>query len=253
MKQFLTLAFLCIGLGAFAQTYDEASVKAKPQFPGGEDAFNRFIETNASRVNGSVERNDEFAEILFVVETDGSLTGIKANYLGLTTPWITEALRLIESSPKWTPAKQDGKPVRCKVKRILKNPYFLAFNDDITIEPGNPAQPLQEDENKIYMAASVEVQPEFPGGIKKFYEYFDANFKTPDTDGLMGKVFASFVVEKDGQLSNIKIIRDFGFGTGKEVIRVLKKCPKWKPGVHNGKVVRVQYSLPFTIDPQKKK
>ena len=246
MKQFLTIAFLCIGLGVFAQTYDEASVKVKPQFPGGEDGFKRFIEDNAKRVSGNFDRNDEFAEILFVVETDGSLSGIKANYMGATTPWITEALRLIESGPRWTPANQAGKRVRCKVRRILKNPNFQCFDDDIAVEPAVIDAPQSEDENKIYTV--VGVQPEFPGGMMKFHEFFRTNFKMPESVGEGGKVFVSFVVEKDGSLSNIKAIRDLGFGAGAEVIRVLKKSPKWIPGQLNGKPVRVQYTIPFSIN-----
>ncbi|HTG67178.1 MAG TPA: energy transducer TonB, partial [Flavobacterium sp.] len=59
----------------------------------------------------------------------------------------------------------------------------------------------------------------------------------------------SFVVEKDGSLTDIKVLRDIGYGTGKEAIRVLQKSPKWNPGIQNGKPVRVQYSLPITIQP----
>ena len=68
--------------------------------------------------------------------------------------------------------------------------------------------------------------------------------------GLAGVFFDQLVlrnVEKDGSLTDIKVIRDIGYGTGKEAIRVLKKCPKWTPGEQNGKKVRVLYSLPITI------
>jgi periplasmic protein TonB len=64
---------------------------------------------------------------------------------------------------------------------------------------------------------------------------------------LKGKVYVTFVVEKDGSLTDIKVLRDIGYGTGKEAIRVLSKCPKWMPGEQNGKKVRVLYSLPITI------
>ncbi|MBC7438691.1 MAG: energy transducer TonB, partial [Flavobacterium sp.] len=56
-----------------------------------------------------------------------------------------------------------------------------------------------------------------------------------------------FVVEKDGKLTDIKILRDLGFGTGKEAIRVLNSSPKWKPGIQNGRPVRVLYNLPISI------
>ena len=65
---------------------------------------------------------------------------------------------------------------------------------------------------------------------------------------MSGKVYVTFVVEKDGSLTDIKVIRDIGFGTGKEAIRVLKSSPKWTPGEKNGKKVRVLYSIPITIN-----
>ena len=64
-----------------------------------------------------------------------------------------------------------------------------------------------------------------------------------------GRVFVSFVVEKDGSISNIKVLRDIGGGCGAEVVRVVKLMPKWKPGTQKGKPVRVQFNLPvqFTM------
>jgi len=104
---------------------------------------------------------------------------------------------------------------------------------------------IVEDSNQIYTA--VEVKPDFPGGIQKFYDFVGKNYKVPEDEDIKGKVFVQFVVEKDGSLTDIKVIRDLGFGTGKEAIRVLKKSPKWKPGIQNGRPVRVLYSLPISI------
>jgi hypothetical protein len=103
------------------------------------------------------------------------------------------------------------------------------------------------DDNNIYSTAGIEVKPDFPGGMAKFYKFVGNNYRTPEEEGLSGKVYVTFVVEKDGSLTDIKVVRDIGFGTGKEAIRVLKSCPKWNPGEQNGKKVRVLYSLPITI------
>ncbi|MGK4566019.1 energy transducer TonB [Flavobacterium sp. 3HN19-14] len=72
------------------------------------------------------------------------------------------------------------------------------------------------------------------------------NFRTPDEE-VKGKVIVQFVVEKDGSLTDIKVVRDLGYGTGAEAIRVLKSAPKWKPGIQNGRAVRVLFSLPISI------
>lgn len=108
----------------------------------------------------------------------------------------------------------------------------------------NTDQKIVED-NQIYNA--VEVKPDFPGGIQKFYDFVGKNYRVPEGEDLKGKVFVQFVVEKDGSLTDIKVMRDLGYGTGKEAIRVLQKSPKWKPGIQNGRPVRVLYSLPISI------
>lgn len=96
--------------------------------------------------------------------------------------------------------------------------------------------------------AFVEFKPEYPGGMEAFYKHIEKNYKTPsDKNFKGGKFFITFVIEKDGSVSDIKIVRDIGFGTGKEAIRVLKMCKKWKPAEQNGQKVRIQYSLPSSL------
>ncbi|MDI6047211.1 M56 family metallopeptidase [Flavobacterium yafengii] len=106
---------------------------------------------------------------------------------------------------------------------------------------------VQKGENEVYNTAGITEKPDFPGGIMEFYKFVGNNFKTPEQPNLKGKVYITFIIEKDGSLSDIKNIRDIGFETGEEAIRVLKICPKWIPGKMNGVPVRVMYSLPITI------
>ncbi|WP_306353980.1 energy transducer TonB [Flavobacterium sp. '19STA2R22 D10 B1'] len=104
-------------------------------------------------------------------------------------------------------------------------------------------------EGDVYNMSGLEVKPDFPGGMAKFYAYVAKNFKTPEVSSdLKGRVIVNFVVEKDGSLSDINVIRDLGFGTGKEAIRILKASPKWNPGIQNGRPVRVLYSLPIVVN-----
>lgn len=103
---------------------------------------------------------------------------------------------------------------------------------------------INKDGNEIYNPLDVETKPEFPGGIVKFHQFIDDNYKKPNKKPtLQGKLFATFIIEKEGSLSDIKVLRDIGFGTGEELIRVLKLSPKWKPGKQNNKEVRTLYSL----------
>lgn len=93
----------------------------------------------------------------------------------------------------------------------------------------------------------VEKVPEFPGGIDKMIEYFTKNLKYPKqakADGTEGTVFVSFVVERDGSLTDIKIKKSLSPETDSEAIRLVTNSPKWIPGMQGGHPVRVQYSIP---------
>lgn len=112
---------------------------------------------------------------------------------------------------------------------------------------GFAQEPANVSDNNVYSTAGIEVKPEFPGGLQEFYNFIGKNYKTPDVGGLNGKVYVSFVIEKDGSINEIKVLRDIGHGTGKEAIRVLELSPKWIPAEQNGKKVRVSFSLPISI------
>ena len=107
---------------------------------------------------------------------------------------------------------------------------------------------LQQKDDKVFSA--VEHVPNYPGGVDKFFKFLQQNIKYPaeaKNKKIEGKVFVSFIVEKDGSLSNLKILRDPGAGCGAEAVRVMKLSPKWNPGIQNGHKVRVQYTMPISF------
>lgn len=103
--------------------------------------------------------------------------------------------------------------------------------------------------NEPVNVAILDKLPQYPGGISEFYKYVGNNFRRPELD--MEKtlrVYLSFVVEKDGSITDIIVLNDPGYGMGKEAIRVLKSVKaKWTPGILDGKAVRTAYKLPITI------
>lgn len=105
------------------------------------------------------------------------------------------------------------------------------------------------EDNGPRFAAVLDKQPSFPGGMSKFYSYVAQNFKTPATEMSNEiKVYVSFVIEKDGSMTDIKVPRNPGYGLDREAIRVLKSLKtKWTPGILNGKPVRTYYNLPILI------
>lgn len=111
---------------------------------------------------------------------------------------------------------------------------------------------ILDPQDPIMDFASVEVLPEFPGGgIPTLIKYINEKYNAPTQavkNKVSGRMIMSFVVEKDGSIADIKIIRDLGSGTSEEMIRLLKEGPKWKPGIQNGHPVSVAYTLPVLID-----
>lgn len=106
-------------------------------------------------------------------------------------------------------------------------------------------------ENQVFH--SVEIQPSPPGGMKAFMEYIGRNYDYPQEAieaGVNGKLLVSFVVERDGSLTDMKVTEDLGYGTGEAAIRVLEEGSKWSPGVQNGRSVRVAYTLPIRLNLQ---
>lgn len=104
----------------------------------------------------------------------------------------------------------------------------------------------------VVNTAVLDKMPEFPGGINKFYNYVGNNFEKPEIDATTTfRVYVSFVIEKDGSMTDIKVLRDPGFGLGREAIRVLKSLKtKWSPGMIGSKPVRTAYNLPIAVEMQ---
>ncbi|MHC0446906.1 energy transducer TonB [Flavobacterium sp. 3-218] len=165
----------------------------------------------------------------------------KVDQVKFVKPVVAKAEEVTEDPPKIV----DLKDKKVGAETIKGDPDAVLTVDE-PVGKG-PVQEVIQEDNTVYNTAGIEVKPDFPGGIEKFYKFVGNNYKTPEEEGLKGKVYVTFVVEKDGSLTDIKVLRDIGYGTGAEAIRVLKKCPKWTPGEQNGKKVRVLYSLPITI------
>ena len=129
----------------------------------------------------------------------------------------------------------------------MKNYLLLLL---LLVSQNNFAQEtIKESQDDLVVDYSViDVKPDYPGGIKLLFVIFKTNYKAPDKEGLKGKVVVNYIIEKDGSMSNMKVIEDVGYGSGEEAIRVLKKCLNWKPGIHNGKIVRTSHQFKLNIE-----
>lgn len=112
-----------------------------------------------------------------------------------------------------------------------------------------PAIAMPKVQNEVF--DFVEQMPEFPGGQEAMMKFISKNINYPQIaieNGISGKVYAKFVVGRDGSIRDIKILRDIGGGCSQEVKRLIKSMPKWKPGKQRGKTVPVHFTLPVSFN-----
>jgi protein TonB len=111
-------------------------------------------------------------------------------------------------------------------------------------------EPQEEEAEPKGVFDVVEQMPEFPGGAVEMMKFLSENVKYPEAAmkaGTQGRVLVTFIVEADGTVTNIKVVKKVSDEIDAEAVRVIKAMPKWKPGMQNGKAVRVKYTIPVTF------
>ncbi len=125
-----------------------------------------------------------------------------------------------------------------------ENGEVLKAKEVIATEPVKP----KEEENKVFDV--VEQMPSYPGGMGALMQYLSSNIKYPaiaEENGIQGRVICTFVVERDGSITDVRIAKSVDPSLDKEAMRVVSKMPRWIPGKQNGSAVRVKYTLPVTF------
>ena len=114
-----------------------------------------------------------------------------------------------------------------------------------------PVEAPEEEEEEEVVFVVVEKMPEFPGGQQALFKYLSENVKYPviaQENGVQGRVICQFVVNRDGSIVDVEVVRSGGDPSlDKEAVRVIKSMPKWKPGQQRGKPVRVKYTVPVNF------
>lgn len=134
--------------------------------------------------------------------------------------------------------------------RLLFLVFFISigFVSNAQVDRIEIVEISDDDAEKVY--TYVDENPSFPGGETALYKYLADSIVYPTLardNGISGIVYLSFVVEKDGSVGNVKLLRDIGGGCGAEAVRVVKAMPKWKPGIIKGKPVRALFNLPISF------
>ena len=121
-------------------------------------------------------------------------------------------------------------------------------DDETVVEDYEPVEVDEPEVEEQEIFTVVEEQPSFPGGEQARMKYLQKNIEYPQMaleSGIEGTVFVTFVVEPDGSVTDVRILRGIGGGCDEEALRVVRNMPKWKPGKQRGKSVRVQFNMPI--------
>lgn len=136
------------------------------------------------------------------------------------------------------------------MKKALLFLLFVGFSTVVRAQQTPPPDQVVVVNDSLAVFTAVEQEPTFPGGMQKFSDYIKANLKYPDEarrNSVQGRVFLTCIIEKDGSVSNVKVVRGIGNGCDEEAWRLLKNSPKWSPGMQNGRTVRAYYTIPISF------
>jgi protein TonB len=171
---------------------------------------------------------------------------------------IEEEFDIQQTSQETPPPPPPPAPVEVEVLNVVEDDVEVEeiqinTEDDkdmeVVIEPPVEA-PVEEEEEEVIFVV-VESMPEFPGGQQAMMKYIGENIKYPviaQENGIQGRVICQFVIEKDGRVTDIQVVRSSGEPSlDKEAVRVINSMPKWKPGKQRGKPVRVKYTIPVNF------
>ena len=218
-------------------------VEEMPEFPGGMGECMKFLSKNIKFPAQAAENGIQGRVIIqMVVTKEGDIAEAKV-VRGVDPLLDAEALRVINSMPKWKPGKQRGEAVN--VKYTIPVMFKLTGDNSSDKKEADTQQEAKVDENGIHQVC--EEMPEFPGGMQECMKWLGKNIKYPTTaqeKGIQGRVIMQFVVERDGSITEPKVVRGVDPDLDKEALRVISIMPNWKPGKHKGEAVRVKYTLP---------
>lgn len=229
-------------------------VENMPEFPnGGMAALMKYLTDNirypeAAKKAGIQGR----VTVQFVVDKDGSIKNVRT-LRGVNSDLDAEAIRVIQSMPKWKPGTQKGEPVKVKYTvpvmfRIPTAPVDANIGETVVVSKNEPAASVTGDVYEV-----VDKMPEFPGGMVGLMQYLSKNIKYPAdarTKGKEGRVIVSVIINTKGKATNPTIIKSVDPSLDAEALRVAGTMPDWEAGTKDGIPVNVKYTFPVNFSLQ---
>lgn len=229
-----------------------------PVFPGGDSALQQFFSEKLVLNEAQKKQADGLSlRILFNVEENGLINNVrilKGSGAGLSIDSL--ALAVFCSMPAWIPGGETAdsgnvvRPAACYLSASLYYPS-LAKNETFPKVIINPMPAVSHFRSEITEEVFdfAEMAPSFPGGMVAYYNYLEKNMRYPEEEKSSGKegvVYVSFVVEKDGSISNIYFLKgvEGAPGFNAEAIRLIEEMPDWNPGKMNGRPTRIRVNMP---------
>ncbi len=203
-------------------------------FWNGQEGWNKFLMDNinegVAEINGA-KKGIYPVQALFVIDNEGKIVAVELiNNPGFGTG--EELVRVLMLSPPWVPAQNYG--------HLVQSVRFQNFSFEVNYENiKDTAQRFVREDSAL---SNPQIEAAFPGGQEGWRKYLEQNLKreVAENNGAPPGTYTvkvSFIVKKDGSISNIEVLKNPGYGTAEEVVRIIKKCPKWNPGIQNGKEV----------------
>ena len=161
------------------------------------------------------------------------------------------AIQTVHKKPPPPPVKRKPPIIKIVDDSKVVDSQEVEINAQTDEKDENWDMPDITDEPEIVESQpfiSVEQMPVFPGGLSGLYKYFKDNLKYPSRAkelGISGKVFIKFIVETDGNVSNVEVLRGIGGGCDEEALRIVSEMPQWEPGRQRGTAVRVLFTVPI--------
>jgi TonB family protein len=223
------------------------------KYKGGMDSMNYYIALKDPTLIKTVIDKRLYVRNYVMLTIDELGNAIDAKVLSTDPDGITDkALNIVKGLKGWIPASYDNMPVKYKISFSVTLAYGKIRFAPFEYKPKAPIITYQKKLDDKETFSKVETMPEYPGGVMEMMKFIQTNIKYPPMArelGLTGKCFVKFVVDSDGALKDIEVLKPVAgcFECDDESVRVVQAMPKWKPATQNGKPVPVFFNLPINF------
>ncbi len=231
------------------QVFDSVTQPAVPL--GGTRAYAQFLIDKQRYPGKALQAGQQgTVPVNFIIEKTGDISNLKIE-TPLSPELDAEALRLIKSGPKWTPARHRGEVVRQRVTVPVS--FVMSPGSRVVTRPAKdgPAAGAAPANSEPDPDAPITVAPDKPtrpvGGEQAFFDWIEQNQQYPALARrrkIQGRVMVEFMVQPDGSLTDARVLRKMGSGLDEEALRLIKTAPKWEPATYKSRPLKQKMVLP---------